>query len=197
MKRDECDGALHEIPMREAPQRSKCYILISTVTLCYSLHSPEGRAAESFEHAAQCRNTDSRGAGMWARAGDGTHAGSVPPQWAGRRGRRREGKICCHTSSQCVGGVLAVSPECRHAVRRFGHSGGQKKCVHDSDSFVARRMSERVSRDTRVHQRNQLGVLQPEERGNVKPRPCLSVIIDWYRAGGCGSGVLLSGRLLV
>lgn len=46
-----------------------------------------------------------------------------------------------------------MSPECRHAVRRFGHSGGQKKCVHDSDSFVARRMSERVSRDTRVHQR--------------------------------------------
>jgi len=42
MKRDECDGALHEIPMREAPQRSKCYILISTVTLCYSLCSPEG-----------------------------------------------------------------------------------------------------------------------------------------------------------
>lgn len=42
MKRDECGGALHEIPMREAPQRSKCYILISTVTLCYSHCSPEG-----------------------------------------------------------------------------------------------------------------------------------------------------------
>ena len=48
MKRDECDGALHEIPMREAPQRSKCYILISTVTLCYSLHSLEGHVAESL-----------------------------------------------------------------------------------------------------------------------------------------------------
>lgn len=110
MKRDECDGALHEIPMREAPQRSKCYILISTVTLCYSLHSPEGRAAESFEHAAQCHDTDSRGAGMWARAGDGTHAGSVPPQWAGAQRTTARGEdMLSYIVSVCGGGVGSVT----------------------------------------------------------------------------------------
>lgn len=40
MKRDECDGTLHEIPMREAPRRSKCYVLIPTVTLCSSPPHP-------------------------------------------------------------------------------------------------------------------------------------------------------------
>lgn len=48
MKRDECDGALHEIPMREAPRRSKCNTLIPTVTLCYSLHSLEGHIMQSM-----------------------------------------------------------------------------------------------------------------------------------------------------
>lgn len=41
MKRDECNGARREIPMREAPQCGKCYILIPTVTLCYSHNTLE------------------------------------------------------------------------------------------------------------------------------------------------------------
>lgn len=132
MKRDECDGALHEIPMREAPQRSKCYILISTVTLCYSPYSPEGHIIE-YEHTAWCGDTDNPR--MQARAGERTRAGGVPPQRAGT-----EGKKCCHTLHQsvCVReyGVLALSPVCWHAVCIFGRSGGQWKCVHDSDTVV-------------------------------------------------------------
>lgn len=75
MKRDECNGALHEIPMREVPQRSKCYILISTVTLCYSLRSPEGHITDrvmSMKHNVVTFNSPS--AGMRAKTGDLQHA---------------------------------------------------------------------------------------------------------------------------
>lgn len=58
MKRDECDGTLHEIPMREAPRRSKCYVLISTVTLCFQpCSSPRrthhGRSLKMWAHTRQ------------------------------------------------------------------------------------------------------------------------------------------------
>lgn len=151
MKRDECGGTLHEIPMREAPQRGKCYILISTVTLCSSHNSPEGHIIERvrYKHTAQCSDTDNpRAAGMQAQAGEWTSIGGMPPQQAGTRMGTEEKGQCCHTLSQCQvevwreGAVLSVSPVCWHAVCIFGHSGGQRKaCVHDSDTVVTQFMS--------------------------------------------------------
>ncbi len=102
MKRDECDGALHEIPMREAPQRSKCYILISTVTLCYSLHSPEGHIMERvWTHSIMRWHWQSQRwdlcTGRWVDTCR-RHATTAGCHQNGHSGRGREGK-CCHTMS--------------------------------------------------------------------------------------------------
>lgn len=116
MKRDECVGALHEIAMREAPQRSKCYILISTVTLCYSLRSSEGHIAELAEHMALHGDTDKPSAGMRAQAGEWARAGSMPPRQPGKRtGTEEEGErveVLSYIVSVSGGNVLAVSPVC-------------------------------------------------------------------------------------
>lgn len=120
MKRDECDGALHEIPMREALQRSKCYILISTVTLCYSHCSPEGHIMDRvWTHSIMGRHWHSQlwdaSTGRWT----GTRRRHAPASH-----RHRDGRGCqCH---------LCADTLCAYLVTE----GGQRKCVHDSDTVV-------------------------------------------------------------
>lgn len=100
MKRDECDGALHEIPMREAPQRSKCYILISTVTLCYFLYPPRRTHHRESMNTAEYRDTDDPVVGMWE------HADGMPPQQAGTgmgtEEKAEREKKCSHPLPHCM-----------------------------------------------------------------------------------------------
>lgn len=51
-------------------------------------------------------------------------------------------KVLLYIVSMSGGRNLAVSPVCRHAVCIFGHSGGQRRCVHDSDTVVTQCLSE-------------------------------------------------------
>lgn len=132
MKRDECDGALHEIPMREAPQRSKCYILISTVTLCCSPYSPEGHIMKAgWTHGIMQWHWPSR---RWL-GGRGGWMDTCRWHLDGHRGKWT-------WRVEMLSYVASVSPACQHTVCIFGHRGGQRQCLHDSDKVVSQRVSQ-------------------------------------------------------
>lgn len=99
MKRDECDGALHDIPMREALQRNKCYTLISTVTLILPLLPRRTHHGESFSTRYNAVTLQSQGG---AQQVDGhvqaawQHSGKAAGR---RRAGGRDGRKCGRTFS--------------------------------------------------------------------------------------------------
>lgn len=134
MKRDECDGTLHNISMRKAPRRSKCYSLISTVTLYYSVYSTEGHIMDRVEtHTIMWWYSQSQ---LW----------DVIKEMNGHM------QMAClhihHPSREQEGRKPHL---CAATAYIFHHSGGQWKCVHDS--YSCHLVCEWVNFDMNANQR--------------------------------------------